>query len=180
VWRPHLKDIFIIERIQCRATKYLLNDYTSSYKTCLIKLKFLSLMYLFELQDLLFAIKSIKSPTTQFNIHNYVNFSSANTRSGASNKLIISCHQNNISRHSYFHRLPTLWNVMPIFNLDLPSHLLKSKLKDFLWNHFVTNLDDNGNCTLDYLCPCSKCHLTYCILPQQTGTSYRMNYVNKF
>ena len=162
VWRPHLmKDILIIERIQRRATKYLLNDYTSSYKTRLIKLKILPLMYLFELQDLLFAIKSIKSPTTQFNIHSYINFSSANTRSGASNKLIIPRHLNNISRHSYFHRLPTLWNFMPIFDLDLPFQLLKSKFKDFLWNHFVTNFDDNDNCTLHYLCPCSKCHLTH-------------------
>ena len=49
--------------------KYLLNDFVSSYKTHLIKLKILPLMYLFELQDLLFAIKSIKLPTTQFNIH---------------------------------------------------------------------------------------------------------------
>ena len=32
---------------------------------------------------LLFAIKSIKLPTTQFNIQDYINFSSANTRSGA-------------------------------------------------------------------------------------------------
>jgi len=56
-----MKDILIIEQIQQRATKDLLNDFVSSYKTRLIKLKILPLMYLFELQDLLFAIKSIKS-----------------------------------------------------------------------------------------------------------------------
>ena len=51
IWRPHLmKDILNIERVQCRATKYILNDYTSCYKTRLIKLKLLPLMYLFELQ----------------------------------------------------------------------------------------------------------------------------------
>ena len=72
VWHPHLmKEI-------CHATKYLLNDYTCSYKTHLIKLRILPLMCLFELQDLLFAIKSV----------DYINFSSANTRSGASNKLV--------------------------------------------------------------------------------------------
>ena len=57
-----MKDILIIEQIQRRATKYLSNDYTSSYKTSLIKLKILPLMYLFELQGLLFAVKSINSP----------------------------------------------------------------------------------------------------------------------
>ena len=116
IWRPHLmKDILNIERVQRRATKYILNDYTSCYKTRLIKLKLLPLMYLFELQDILFAIKSIKTPTIQFNITNYISFNSASTRSGANNKLIPPHHLNNTSRHSYFHRLPSLWNAMPVY-----------------------------------------------------------------
>ena len=33
IWHPHLmKDILNIERIQCRVTKYILNDYASCYK----------------------------------------------------------------------------------------------------------------------------------------------------
>ena len=84
VWRPHLmRDILNIEQVQRRATKYILNDYTSSYKTRLTLLNLLPLMYLFELHDILFAIKSLKSPTIQFNITNYINFNPANTRSGA-------------------------------------------------------------------------------------------------
>ena len=52
VWRPHLmKDILNLERIQRRATKYVLNDYTSCYKDRLINLRLLPLMYIFELQD---------------------------------------------------------------------------------------------------------------------------------
>jgi len=47
----------------------------------------------------------MKIQTKQFNIHDYIHFSSANIRSGASNKLIIPNHLNNLSRHSYFHRL---------------------------------------------------------------------------
>ena len=35
-------------------------DYASNYKTRLLKLKFLPLMYLFKIQDILFAIKSLK------------------------------------------------------------------------------------------------------------------------
>ena len=88
LWRPHLlKDINNIERIQRRATKYILNDYESSYRTRLLNLKLLPLMYLFELQDILFAIKSLKEPTSQFSITNYISFSSTSTRSGANNKL---------------------------------------------------------------------------------------------
>ena len=109
VWCPHLmKDILNMECVQRRATKYILNDYISSYKTCLTKLKLLPLMYLFELHDILFAIKSIKGPTTHFNITDYINFNSTNTRSGTSNKLTPTHHLNNSSWHSYFHRLPSL------------------------------------------------------------------------
>ena len=74
-----MKDILNIECIQYRATKCILNNYISSYKTCLTKLKLLPLMYLFELHDILFAIKSIKAPTTHFNITDYINFNSTNT-----------------------------------------------------------------------------------------------------
>ena len=46
IWRPHLmKDILTIERVQRRATKYILNDFTSCHKTRLLKLNLLPLMY---------------------------------------------------------------------------------------------------------------------------------------
>uniref|UniRef100_A0A1X7T752 Endonuclease/exonuclease/phosphatase domain-containing protein n=1 Tax=Amphimedon queenslandica TaxID=400682 RepID=A0A1X7T752_AMPQE len=46
IWRPNLvKDITILERVQKRATKYTLNDYSSDYKSRLISLQILPLMY---------------------------------------------------------------------------------------------------------------------------------------
>jgi len=78
-----LDHIYSLEQIQCHATKYILNDYTICYRAQLIRLKLLPL-----LQDILFAVKSIKTPTEQFSITNYIEFSSSNTRSGTSNKLI--------------------------------------------------------------------------------------------
>jgi len=66
VWQLHL--IRIIEQIQRCATKYfVLNDYTCNYKTCLIKLRILPLMYLFELYKIYYLL-SINLPTIQFNI----------------------------------------------------------------------------------------------------------------
>ena len=79
-----MKHILNLERVQCRATKYIPNDYISSYKTHLTKLKLLPLTYLFELHDILFAIKSIKAPTTQFKITYYIHFNSTNTRTSTS------------------------------------------------------------------------------------------------
>ena len=48
VWRPFLiKDIIALKTIQHRATKYILMDYSSDYKSRLIKLNMLPLMYLY-------------------------------------------------------------------------------------------------------------------------------------
>jgi len=88
-------------------------------------------MYLFELQDILFAVKSIKNPTNQFCITSYIAFSSTNTRSSASNKLIHPRHLNNASHHSYFHQLPLLWNAMPVIDLNLSFPVIKNKLKSY-------------------------------------------------
>ena len=118
-------------------------------------------VHIFELQDLLFAIKSIKSPTNQFNINNYIKFShNTNIRSGPSNKIIPPRTINNISCHSYFHRLPYLWNSMPTLDPNMSFCGLKTKLKQYLWEHFKSNFDINNNCTLNHSCPCSKCHLS--------------------
>ena len=88
LWRPYLlKDIIILERIQRRATKFILNDYQSSYRFRLVKLYLLSLMYLFELYDIIFVIKSLKNPTIPFNIYNYIQFHSSSSRLSHANKL---------------------------------------------------------------------------------------------
>ena len=75
-------------------------------------------MYLFELHDILFAIKSLKSPTIQFN---YIHFNPANTRldQALATKLIPAHHLNNLARHFYFHRLPSLWNAMSVIDLNM-------------------------------------------------------------
>ena len=63
LWHLHLmKDILNLEKIHCLAISYILNDYSKSRP---VKLKLLPLMYLFKLQDILFAVKSIKTTTNQ-------------------------------------------------------------------------------------------------------------------
>ena len=127
IWLPHMmKDIVNLERIQCWATKHILNDYTSCYKDRLLNLKLLSLMCIFELQDIATVCYQVtKSPTNQFNINNFISFNSSTTRSGASNKLLIPQHLNNTARHSYFHRLPSSISIM---DMNLSYVTLKYKL----------------------------------------------------
>ena len=80
-------------------------------------------MYLLELHDILFVNKFIKTPIAKFNITSYINFNST------SNRLIPPRHLNNISQHSYIHRLLSLWNAMPVFDLNMYFNTLKSKFE---------------------------------------------------
>jgi len=85
LWRPQLvKDITTIERIQRRATKYILQVYNSSYKS---RLNLLPLMYYFELHDIMFFVKSLQSPTDNLNIYDHITFARGPTRSGLHHKL---------------------------------------------------------------------------------------------
>jgi len=61
------------EKVQRRATKYILQDYkyVSEYKQRLIQLRFLPIMYM---TDIMYFIKSLKFPNPKFNILDYVQF----------------------------------------------------------------------------------------------------------
>ena len=91
IWRPvQLKDIKPIASVQRRATKFILNDYTSDYRTRLIKLHILLLTMQLELGDICFFIRSLKniSPDISFNILDFISFSQNPTRSKSYNKLV--------------------------------------------------------------------------------------------
>ena len=78
IWRPQFfKDIQSLESIQRRATKYILSDYSSDYKSRLVCLQ---LMMQFELNDIMFLVTSIQNPSTSFNILQYITFSTGSTR----------------------------------------------------------------------------------------------------
>ena len=53
LWKPYLlKDIKQLEQLQRRTMKYILNDYTSKYKSRLLELKILPLMYVLDICDI--------------------------------------------------------------------------------------------------------------------------------
>ena len=65
IWRPHLvKDILLLENIQRRATKYILNDFSSDYKSRLLSLNLLPLSMVLQLSDIIFFLKSFRSPSS--------------------------------------------------------------------------------------------------------------------
>ena len=118
--RPHLiKDIKMIEQLQQRATKFILNDYESDYFDWLVKLNLVPIMYSFEYLNIKFAIISLKSLNTNFDISNYISSNYGSTRSSAKGKLKHIMVPNNKLRHFYFSRLPCLWNFLPPVDLSL-------------------------------------------------------------
>jgi len=62
IWHPYLlKDIIIFERLQRRATKFILNNNTDDYKQRLTNLNLLPLMYQFDYYNILIPSKILTS-----------------------------------------------------------------------------------------------------------------------
>ena len=141
-----LKDIELIEKIQRRATKFILSNYSSDYKSRLIQLGMLPLMYIYEIADILFFIKSLRNPTDKFNILNYVNFTTGSTRSSGTKLYHKTAHTNAVL-NSYFFRLPRLWNLLPTIDLSLLLAVIKLKLKKFFCTNFLNKNFDNISCS---------------------------------
>ena len=161
VWRPYLLwDIDKIERVQRRATKYILNDFTSDYKSRLITLGILPLMYVFELNDLMLCVKNLKSPSRDFDIKKYVKFSDHGTRSATSSRMIHRFTSTNSSRHEFFTRIPRLWNSVPSIDLKLSQTTIKHNLQDFLYKNFLAKFEPSNACSFHFLCPCMNCFHT--------------------
>ena len=91
-------------------SKYILNDFTSDYKSRLIHTQLLPLTYIL---DVMFFIKSLKNHHDGFNIINYIKFVTGNACSALSNKLQQTKSTNNTLKNFYFNRLPRIWNTYP-------------------------------------------------------------------
>ena len=124
----------------------------ASRLTCLINL--LPLMMEFEIVDIMFLVKSVKFPSGHFDIHEFVQFCSYSTRAGHSFKLKhLLCRSN----YFYFNRIPRLWNSLLFLDITLSPSVIKSKLRAYFWDHFMSTCNSNNLCTYHYLCPCPKC-----------------------
>ena len=95
LWRPRLiKDILNLERIQRRATKYLLSNNQINYKSRLSSLHLLPLMHWLELHDIMFLVKCLQQPTANPEIADLVSFSTSITHAGQTgNKLKVNLQQ---------------------------------------------------------------------------------------
>ena len=78
LWRPHLlSDIRGLETVQRRATKFIIGSNSLDYKERLLNLNILPLMMDFEIRDIIFFIKCVKTKYAHLNIHDFVTFSTS-------------------------------------------------------------------------------------------------------
>ena len=101
LWSPRsLKDITRLETVQRRATRFMVPlSHCLDYKGCLTELQLLPLMYYYDLQDLLFLIKCLLNPPDNFNILQYISFSSHGTRSTTAGKLKVNYRCTSTTQH---------------------------------------------------------------------------------
>ena len=150
IWRQYLlKDITLLESVQRRSSRWILNDYKLDYKSRMKTLHLLSLMMVYELNNLLFFMKPIQSPSQSFNILDYVSFSLSSTQSFGI-KLQHHFSHNNKSRHFFLSCLPQLWNSLSPVDPDLSTSQAILFLKNFFWSQFLMHFDSSNLCTYHF------------------------------
>ena len=139
LWSPYTsKHRALLENIQCRATKFLLNyPKNLTYKERLIELNLLPLAYQREISDLIFFFKSkvglIKTDLRKFLCTFKPRYK---TRNYDPNNYYLTCvHNQDYYRHSYFIRTAELWNSLPSKVKSLTSLNL---FKNSLFNIYVS------------------------------------------
>ena len=167
LWKPlHVKDILSLERVQRRATKFILNDYVSDYKTRLRRLSFLPLSLWLDLRDVMFLVKCLqsKSDDSNFNIFDYIKFCSSVTRSSGV-KLAIKYARTSTYRHFYFNRIVHIYNaICSVITLSDSYYTIQCKVTDYLWSYFNSHFNPHNTCTFHLICPCNSCHGLYLVL----------------
>ena len=93
-----------------------------------------------DIADIMFFIKSLKNPTDNFNILDYVSFSNNPIRSSSS----IFSHQTT--------------NLESPVSGTAPVSTIKHEIKIFMWNHFTAHFDQDDTCSFSFLYPCQKCY----------------------
>ena len=163
VWSP-VKNIQLsrrVERVQRRATKWILINGELSYKERLLTLDMLPLTLDREIKDLMFMYKALFG-FINVDINNYVSFvSHGRTRSSQSSKYLLQIQRCRTStfQSSYYNRIVKTWNtICKETNLDTihtPSsfkHLLKRRYTNLLSSTYDVEMACTWSIVRD--CPC--------------------------
>ena len=161
IWRPYLiKDLKLLESLQRKASKFILNDYEMDYKQRLLKLQLLPLTLWLEIRDIMLFISLVQFPPDNFDLSDYVQFTTSITRSSTRLSIrSVSKHvpRLNSTKNYYFNRIVPIWNSLPPLDLSLSYTSLRKMVYAFYWEYFVTNYILDVPCSWSRVCRCSNC-----------------------
>ena len=123
----------------------------------LTSLQLLPLVMALKLNDILFLVNSLKNPSDHFNTYRYISMSTTTSRSSRHLKIKHGHSYSAKYRHSFFPRIPRLWNSLPSRDLIISLCAIKHQLNLLFFIHFISNFDPNNYCSYRFLCPCNKC-----------------------
>ena len=114
LWRPQLsKDIFTLECVNCRATKYIFKQLqVAIQRETWAVTSPTNHVYLWIEQFNLF-VKPLTAFMDHFDIRSHIQFVGNPTRSGISSKLVHVKALQSSHHHFYFNRIVRLWNHLP-------------------------------------------------------------------
>ena len=168
IWHLNKTHLKLLEGIQRRATKFILNDYNSDYKTRLKECNLLPLCYYKELRDLYFFYKSINN-FFHFDVNNMFTFNinrDARIRQNVDPlSLKLPPFKTETGAAFYSVRLVKLWNSLPMQIRTLKSKtkeiaLFKKRTTVFYNNHLENKFDVENTCTWVTHCRCPLCRET--------------------
>ena len=166
IWAPQStsKDLLRIESVQRRATKYVLQDYHSSYTDRLKLLNLLPISYWYEIKDIISFYK-MKSGIYDLNPENYIDPPSQHfTRFSSTNSFRLNLCRTTSFRSSFFNRIVPLWNSLPEeLKLSNSTVILKTKLKNHYQEKLKTVFDVDRPRTWKTICSkCRSCVVNCC------------------
>lgn len=163
VWAPQtsISDIKLLEGVQRRATRFILQCNPDSrlrpdYKSRLLSLNLLPISYWLECRDILFLYKCTIVDSYNLPINDLVSFSSGRTRSSVNNLNLRYIHRfsSSLFRDSYFNRIVTLWNNVPLaIRQQSTFSLFKTKLYEHYFHKLNTMFDVERIATWKTVCP---------------------------
>lgn len=159
VWSPQCKNVILkIESVQRRMSKFVLNDYVSSYSARCTALNILPLSYRREITDLTLAYKALNN-LLNVDFTDTLRFQPTpnhNVRTFDSHKLFTRRSNTETFLASYFNRTPQLWNLLPLHIRSSHSlHVFKERLYKHYLNKSHSHYDVDNSCTLTSLCRCT-------------------------
>ena len=158
-------DLNQIERIQRKATKYILNDYVSDYPTRLHSTKLLPLSFIKDINDLCFLYKCIHNfiDIDIRHILSFYNADSSRTRLGQQVLPLRSVRFNfELAGLFFSNRVVKMWNILPntIKQINCRNRFIK-RFKKLLYNFYIVKLtttyDIDNSCTWVTVCRCPRC-----------------------